>query len=100
MESIAVYLTDGNGVPARYITIQECTGGYGYSITRSDFKELDGGVYDDPGESILMVLKYLLEDIKKDVHLNGNGTVSTGRVVLVDFNEISEKIENANKILA
>ena len=41
----------------RYIYIQDATEGYDYTIYDSDFTELDGGVYDDPENSIYEALE-------------------------------------------
>ena len=32
----------------RFISIQEVEGGYDYSIMGADYKEIDGGIYDNP----------------------------------------------------
>lgn len=36
----------------RFISIQEVEGGYDYSIMGADYKEIDGGVYDNPDVTI------------------------------------------------
>lgn len=42
-----------------YVSIQTCSDGYDYSIYGSDYRVLDGGIYDDPDVSIFEALKYL-----------------------------------------
>ena len=48
----------------RYISIQETEGGYSYSIMGSDYKEIDGGVYDNPDVSIREAFNEIVEDLK------------------------------------
>ena len=47
----------------RYISIQETEGGYDYSIMGLDYKEIDGGVYDNPGIGIKEALNEIVEDL-------------------------------------
>ena len=48
----------------RFISIQEVDGGYDYSIMGADYKEIDGGVYDNPDVSIREVLDDILTDLR------------------------------------
>ena len=48
----------------RYITIQEVTDGYDHTIYDMNFKELDGGVYDNPDIGIREALAEIVEDLK------------------------------------
>lgn len=50
-----------------YVSIQTCSDGYDYSIYGSDYRVLDGGIYDDPDVSIFEALNNVCEDyFKKD----------------------------------
>ncbi len=57
----------------RYISIQETEGGYDYSIMGLDYKEIDGGVYDNPDISIRDALNNIVEDLKENPFDNGAG---------------------------
>ena len=48
----------------RYISIQEVDGGYDYSIMGADYKEIDGGVYDNPDVTIREALTDIINDLK------------------------------------
>lgn len=50
----------------RFISIQETEGSYDYSIMGADYKEIDGGVYDNPDVSI----REALNDIGEDTIMN------------------------------
>ena len=52
----------------RYIYIQDATEGYDYTIYDSDFTELDGGVYDDPENSIYETLDEI-KDVQEAIAL-------------------------------
>jgi len=47
-----------------YIGIQECTDGYDYTIYDEHYKELDGGIYDNPDISIWEALEEIISDVK------------------------------------
>lgn len=55
----------------RYISIQEVDGGYDYSIMGSDYKEIDGGVYDNPDVTIREALTDIIDDLKSAPDHNG-----------------------------
>ena len=40
----------------RFISIQEVEGGYDYSIMGADYKEIDGGIYDNPDVTITLTV--------------------------------------------
>lgn len=48
----------------RYISIQEVDGGYDYSIMGADYKEIDGGVYDNP--DMINSMLYLIAARKRE----------------------------------
>lgn len=55
----------------RIISIQECDGGYDYSIMDEHYREIDGGVYDDPAVDINFVLLSIVEELKENPDTNG-----------------------------
>ena len=55
----------------RIIRIQECDGGYDYSIMDKNYREIDGGVYDDPDADIHYVLLTIAEELKMYPDTNG-----------------------------
>lgn len=81
----------------RYISIQETSEGYDYTIYDMDFRELDGGVYDDPDMTIKEVLSEIELDLKEPMHrtkLEGN-IYSYDELIPVNFEELTEKAEYA-----
>lgn len=79
-----------------FISIQEVEEGYDYTIVGSDYKEIDGGVYDNPDISIREALNEVLEDIKATPSLYS--VKENDKLVQIDFDELTEKIESANRI--
>ena len=55
----------------RIILIQECDGGYDYSIMDKNYREIDGGVYDDLDADIHFVLLSIAEELKMYLDTNG-----------------------------
>lgn len=55
----------------RIISIQKCDGGYNYSIMDEHYREIDGGVYDDPDVDISYVLLSIVEELKENPDTNG-----------------------------
>jgi len=84
----------------RYISIQETEGGYDYSIMGADYKEIDGGVYDNPDVSIRVALSGIVEDLKENPFDNGaRGNIrDNDELIPIDYDGLMEKIEEANKI--
>ena len=61
----------------RFISIQEVDGGYDYSIMGVEYKEIDGGVYDNPEVSIREALHDIVDDLKSEPDHNGaKGNIS------------------------
>lgn len=85
----------------RYISIQEVEGGYDYSIIGADYKEIDGGIYDNPDVSIREALHDILEDLKSKPDYNGaKGNIQKeDELILMDYDGLMEKAEEANRIL-
>lgn len=85
----------------RYISIQETEGGYDYSIMGMDYKEIDGGVYDNPDINIRDALKNIIEDLKENPFDNGaRGNISDNdKLIPIDYDGLMEKVEEANRIV-
>ena len=84
----------------RFISIQEVEGGYDYSIMGADYKEIDGGVYDNPDVSIREALNDIVEDLKENPFDNGaRGNISDkDELIPIDYDGLMEKVEAANRI--
>lgn len=84
----------------RYILIHETDGGYDYSILGEDYREIDGGVYDDSNVTIREVLQGIVEDLKQNPDTNGaKGRITEhSELVPVNYGELEEKMENAERI--
>ena len=84
----------------RFISIQETDGGYDYSIMGADYKEIDGGVYDNPNVSIREALNDILEDLKENPFDNGaRGNISDkDELIPIDYDGLMEKVEAADHI--
>ena len=68
----------------KFVSIQTCTEGYDYSVFDTDYKLIDGGVYDNPDISIHAALKDVLEDF---------GLSEQDKRIPVDYEELMEKTE-------
>ena len=84
----------------RYITIQEVEGGYDYSIMGADYKEIDGGVYDNPDVDIREALHDIVEDLKSEPDYNGaKGHIGEDDELMpMDYDGLMEKVKAANRI--
>ncbi len=84
----------------RFISIQETDGGYDYSIMGADYKEIDGGVYDNPNVSIREALNDIVEDLKDNPFDNGaKGNISDkDELIPIDYDGLMEKVEAADRI--
>ena len=85
----------------RYISIQETEGGYDYSIMGMDYKEIDGGVYDNPDVSIRDALNNIIEDLKENPFDNGAGGSigDNDELIPIDYDGLMEKVEETNRIV-
>ena len=83
-----------------FISIQETDGGYDYSIMGADYKEIDGGVYDNPNVSIREALNDIVEDLKDNPFDNGaRGNISDkDELIPIDYDGLMEKVEAADHI--
>ena len=77
----------------RYISIQEVSGGYDYTIYDMDYRELDGGVYDNPSLTIRQALDEIVTDLKEPMHRSElEGNIHTyDELIPVDYDELAEK---------
>ncbi len=84
----------------RYISIQEVDGGYDYSIMGTDYKEIDGGVYDNPDVSIREALDSIVEDLKDNPFDNGaRGNIrDSDELILIDYDGLMERVKAAGEI--
>ena len=90
----------------RFISIQEVDGGYDYSIMGADYKEIDGGVYDNKSNgvgydvSIREALDDILTDLRENPFDNGTrGNISDNdEWIPIDYDGLMEKAEAVNRI--
>lgn len=84
----------------RYILIHETDGGYDYSILGEDYREIDGGVYDDSNVTIREALHEIVEDLKQNPDTNGaKGRITEeSELIPVNYGELEEKMEDAERI--
>ena len=84
-----------------FISIQEIEGGYDYSIMGADYKEIDGGIYDNPDVTIREALHDILEDLKSQPDYNGaKGNIQReDELIPMDYDGLMEKAEEANRII-
>lgn len=84
-----------------YIRIQEVDGGYDYSITGADYKEIDGGVYDNPDVTIREALTDIVDDLKVAPDHNGaKGSIKEkDELIPIDYDGLMEKVEEASRIV-
>lgn len=92
----------------RYISIHEVDDGYDYTIYDRNYKELDGGVYDNPDISIREALNEIVTDLRephydivRDVYYRDpvQGQVdSNSKVQLVDYDILVERAEQINVV--
>ena len=85
----------------RYISIQEVDGGYDYSIMGANYKEIDGGVYDNPDVTIREALTDIVDDLKAALDHNGaKGNIKNDdELIPMDYDGLMEMVEEANKIV-
>ena len=85
-------------VADRIISIQECDDGYDYSIMDENYREIDGGVYDNPDVDIRYALLDIVDDLTMHPDTNGaKGNISSDvKWEQLDFDEVSEQMDIAN----
>lgn len=84
----------------RIISIQECDEGYDYSIMDLQYREIDGGVYDNPDIGIREALQDIVDDLKQNPDTNGaKGNITEeAELIPLDFDEVAMEAEEANRI--
>lgn len=85
----------------RYISIQEVDGGYDYSIMGADYKEIDGGVYDNPDVTIREALTDIIDDLKAAPDYSGaKGSIKDNdELIPIDYDGLMVKVEEASRIV-
>ena len=81
----------------RYISIQEASEGYDYTIYDMGYWKLDGGVYDNPDITIRQALDEIVTDLKEPAHrsaLEGN-IQADDELIPIDYDGLMEKAEQA-----
>ena len=81
----------------RYISIQEASEGYDYTIYDMDYRELDGGVYDNPDITIRQALDEIVADLKEPAHRSAlEGSIQADdELIPIDYDGLVEKAEQA-----
>lgn len=77
----------------RYISIQEASEGYDYTIYDMGYWKLDGGVYDNPDITIRQALDEIVADLKEPAHrsaLEGN-IQADDELIPIDYDGLMEK---------
>lgn len=84
----------------RIISIQECDEGYDYSIMDQQYREIDGGVYDNSDIGIREALQDIIDDLKQNPDTNGaKGNIAMeDELIPLDFDEVAMEAEEANRI--
>lgn len=85
----------------RIISIHEVDAGYDYSIMDCEYREIDGGIYDDPEADIEEVLNDIVEDLKNNPDYNGaKGNIQKeDEMFPMDFEEVMEAVEKSNELI-
>ena len=84
----------------RIISSQECDEGYDYSIMDQQYREIDGGVYDNADISIREALQDIVDDLKQNPDTNDakENIMMEGELIPLDFDEVAMEAEEANRI--
>ena len=80
-----------------YISIQEASGGYDYTIYDMDYRELDGGVYDNPDITIRQAFDEIVADLKEPTHRGTlEGSIQADdELIPIDYDGLMEKAGQA-----
>ena len=83
----------------RYISIQEATEEYDYTTYDMNYRELDGGIYDNPDITIRQALGEIVTDLKEPAHRSSlKGSIRTDdELIPIDYDGLMEKAEQAAK---
>ena len=81
----------------RYISIQEASGGYDYTIYDMDYRELDGGVYDNSDITIRQALDEIVADLKEPAHRGAlEGSIQADdELIPIDYDGLVDKAGQA-----
>lgn len=84
----------------RYISIQEVSEGYDYTIYDMNYRELDGGVYDNPDITIRQALDEIVADLKEPAHRSVlEGSIQADdELIPIDYDGLMEKAEQAEMV--
>ncbi len=83
-----------------YISVQTTDGGYDYGIYDTEYKLLDGGVYDvEDGETdIFGVVAMIIDDLKQPHSCLSRKGLTVGDLERLDYEELLSHTEIANRI--
>ncbi|MDE7425920.1 MAG: DUF4316 domain-containing protein [Lachnospiraceae bacterium] len=83
----------------RFISIQEASGGYDYTIYDMNYRGLDGGIYDNPDISMRKALDEIVQDLKETTHRSQiEGSIQKDdELIPVNYDELMEKVEQAER---
>ena len=73
----------------RYFTIQHTEGGFDYTFYGDDYRELDGGIYENPGLTIEEAIEEILED----------EGLAFEDCQVINYEEFMERTEATNRIV-
>lgn len=73
----------------RYFTIQHTEGGFDYTFYGDDYRELDGGIYENPGLTIEEAIEEILED----------EGLAFEDCQVINYEEFMERTEAVNRIV-
>lgn len=87
-------------VADRYISIQEASEGYDYTIYDMNYRELDGGIYDNLNLSIHEVLNEIILDLKEPVHQSERGGEihDYDELIPIDYDDLTARAEYAEML--
>lgn len=105
-KNILVIGGSGSGKPRFFVKpnlmqMHSSYGGYDYSIMRADYKEIDGGVYDNPDVTIREALTDIIDDLKGAPDHNGvKGSIKEkDELIPIDYDGLMEKVEKVNEVV-
>lgn len=86
----------------RIICIQECDGGFDYSILDESYRLLDGGIYENLSMDIRYALLDIVDDLVTHPYPQGiKGSITSGaKWTELDFNEVTELMEKERSVIA
>lgn len=79
----------------RYISILEVDDGYDYSIMGPDYKEIDGGVYDNKNVGIRDVLEIIVTELVSATEGSpAKGSINENSALIsIDFDELMKNVK-------